>query len=207
MIASVDEFILYDEVQFTKNDWRNRNKIKTVKGLEWLTIPVGQSIERKISEVSLPDGTWRVKHLKTLETNYRKAPFYSSVMELILPVYQQPHTRLSEFNEEMIRALCRYLGIRTKITQSEQYNGLGDRNGRLVNLCQCVSADVYVSGPAAKSYLETGTFEEVGISVDWFDYSNYPEYPQLWGDFVHEVSILDLLFNCGPKSAAFMKHV
>lgn len=207
LIASVDEFIVYDEMQYTKNDWRNRNKIKTPSGLVWLTIPVGIDINQRIIDVKISDNIWRKKHWKSLELNYKKSKFFLDVSEFIEPIYKKEYSSLSQVNVDFIKSICSYLDITTKITSSSSYNLLSGKTERLVGLCEQAGAHTYVSGPAAKDYLDQKLFVERGIEVQWFDYSNYPEYPQLWGGkFEHYVSILDLLFNCGKQSRHFMKY-
>ncbi|MFM8315508.1 MAG: WbqC family protein [Deltaproteobacteria bacterium] len=208
LIASVDEFVFYDDVQFTKNDWRNRNKIKTPKGIEWISIPVGKDISRKIKEVTLPNSQWQITHWKTLTSNYKRAPYYQEVSELLEPIYLlQTFSSLSQLNRALIEKICSFLEIKTKITDSGQYQLEGDKTERLVNLCLQTGAQIYVSGPAAKEYLKEDAFSKHHIGVAWFDYSGYPEYPQLWGPFEHAVTILDLLFNCGKNAASYMKYV
>lgn len=208
MIAAVDEFILYDDVQFTKNDWRNRNKIKTPQGLKWLSVPVGQDISRRIRDVELPSTRWQIKHWKTLESNYRNALHYKEVAAIFEPLYmQRKHTHLSALNRELIEAVCAYLKITTKISNSWDYSLLDGKTERLADLCTQVGGTEYISGPAARGYIEENVFTELGIKLVWFDYSGYQEYPQLWGKFTHGVSIIDLLFNCGKDAPYFMKHV
>jgi hypothetical protein len=208
IIAAVDEFILYDDMQFTKNDWRNRNQIKTPKGVQWISIPVGQCIDRRIRDVELPDNKWRVKHWKTLENNYRRAPHFEEVASIFKPLYLDfAFSHLSQLNRCFIEAVCDYLGIKTAISNSWDYSVHEGKTERLVDLCLQSGASEYISGPAARDYIEDKLFAEQGIKLTWFDYSGYPEYPQLWGEFVHGVSILDLLFNCGKSSPDYMKHV
>lgn len=208
LIAAVDEFILYDDVQFTKNDWRNRNRIKTPRGLQWLSIPVGQDIDRRIRDVQLPHGAWQDRHWKTLEANYRRAAHFAELAAVFEPVYRsQRHTHLSPLNRELIEAVCRYLGIRTCISNSWDYAPAGGRLERLVDLVAQAGGSEYITGPSARNYLDEAAFAARGISVTWFDYAGYPEYPQLWGGFVHEVTILDLLFNCGQDAARYMRFV
>ena len=206
MIAAVDEFIIYDDMQFTKNDWRNRNLIKCPNGLQWLSIPVGTNISRRIRDVQIIDKTWQIKHWKSLYLNYLKAPFFSDIALWLEPLYQKSNfDNLSILNRTMIEKICDYLNIRTIIKNSWDYD-LGDgKTERLVRLCQQSGANIYLSGPAAKSYLEEHLFEEAGIKIIWHDYSNYHQYPQLWGGYEHGVSILDLLFNCGANSPKYMK--
>ena len=207
MIAAVDEFILYDDVQFTKNDWRNRNKIKTPRGVEWISVPVGQNIGRRICDVTLPSRGWQEKHWKTLEANYRRAPFFKEVAKVIEPLYRgRSYAGLSELNSVLIEAICRYLNIQTKLSHSWDYSMAEGRVERLIDICIKAGATHYISGPAAKDYLDESAFSSHGIRISWFDYSGYPEYPQLWGAFEHRVCILDLLFNCGHSSNRYMKY-
>lgn len=207
IIAAVDEFILYDDMQFTKNDWRNRNQIKTPQGVQWISIPVGQCIDRRIRDVELPNNKWKVKHWKTLENNYRRAPHFEEIASIFKPLYlDSVFSHLSQLNRCFIESVCNYLGIKTAISNSWDYAVNEGKTERLVDLCLQSAASEYISGPAARDYIEDKLFAEQGIKLTWFDYSGYPEYPQLWGEFVHGVSILDLLFNCGKSSPHYMKH-
>ena len=208
IIAAVDEFILYDDVQFTKNDWRNRNKIKTPQGVQWLTVTVGQDIKRRIRDVELLNSKWQTKHWKTLESNYRRAPYFEEVAAIFEPLYmQRQHANLSALNQMFIEAICAYLNITTKISHSWDYQLVEGKSARLADLCTQAGATEYISGPAAKDYIEENVFAEQGIKLTWFDYEGYPEYPQLWGDFTHTVTILDLLFNCGNAAPQYMRYV
>lgn len=207
MVAAVDEFILYDDMQYTTRDWRNRNRIKTSQGVQWLSIPVGHDTDRRIRDVTL-DGSWQAKHWKTLETNYRRAPHFAEVAAWVEPLYmRESHTHLSALNRRFIEAICGYLDIRTRISNSWDYDLGEGKTERLVHLCAQAGGTEYISGPAARDYVDPQAFDKAGITLTWFDYSGYPPYPQLWGDFVHAVSILDLLFNCGPDAPRYMKHV
>jgi hypothetical protein len=210
MIASVDEFILYDDVQYTRRDWRNRNKIKTPDGPQWITIPVSVKgrFFQSIRDTVIDDSSWSLQHWETIQRNYRRAPYYDEVAVVFEPIYRTTPSRfLSDVNQQFIIAICNYLGIPTTVTSSSSYELEDGRNERLVGLCEQAHATEYVSGPAAMDYLDETAFQQRGISVSWFDYSGYPEYPQLWGKFAHHVTILDLLFNCGSDSPSFMKHV
>ncbi len=205
LIGSVDEFIFYDQVQYTKNDWRNRNKIKTPQGLTWITVPTGIDLSRKISEVEIDD-KWQLKHWRTLSLNYTRAPYFKEIAKWLEPLYlDSKYSHLSQMNQIFIREICKYLGIETRLVNSSMYDSHGDRVERLLNICKLANADEYVSGPAAQSYIDPTLFETNAIILNWFDYGGYKEYNQLWGDFHHGVSILDLLFNCGSKSRNFMK--
>ena len=181
--------------------------IKTPTGLAWITIPVGQDISRKIREVQIHDSKWQEKHWKTLVSNYSRAQFFSDVASILEPHYcHRKFGTLSEVNRVLIEEVRNYLGIQTKVSSSWDYILSGGKVERLVSLCQQANASVYVSGPSARAYLKPEVFEQNGIQVEWFDYSGYPEYPQLWGKFEHAVTILDLLFNCGPASPNYMRN-
>lgn len=207
LIAAVDEFILYDDAQFTKNDWRNRNKIKTPQGVQWLSIPVGQNINRRISEVTI-DSKWQSKHWKTLVQNYLKAPHFKSVADWLEPLYLNiHHNNLSQINRAFIEAICKFLSIETVISNSWDYKLIEGKTKRLADLCRQASGTEYISGPAARDYLNEEIFKEQDIKLTWFDYAGYTEYPQLWGKFIHNVTILDMLFNCGKDSSRFMRYV
>lgn len=208
LIASVDEFVLYDDMQFTKNDWRNRNKIKTPNGVEWLSVPVGQDTRRKIRDVAMLDCYWQHKHWRSLEVNYRRARYFDEISSWLSPLYlDMKFSSLSELNMVFIKSVTDYLGIKTKISKSWDYQLTEGKTERLVSICQQAGASEYISGPAAKDYIQAGLFEESSIKLTWFNYENYPEYPQLWGKFVHHVSIIDLLFNCGTEAPNYMRHV
>lgn len=205
MIAAVDEFILYDDMQFTKNDWRNRNQIKTPQGVQWLTVPVGQDIDRRIRDVTV-GARWQEKHWKSLESNYRRARFFGEISSWLKPLYlDQTYTYLSQVNRCFIEAICDYLRIKTLISNSWDYPLSAGKSERVADLCVAAGGCEYVSGPAAKGYIDQSVFVERGVRLNWFDYDGYPVYPQLWGEFAHHVSIMDLLFNCGDGARSYMK--
>jgi hypothetical protein len=210
MIAAVDEFVLYDDVQFTRRDWRNRNRIKTPQGVKWLTVPVkvkGKYLQT-IGETEVDGSRWAEKHWHALTHNYSRAACFGEVSALLEQLYETPQpSRLAAINHRLIDAICGYLGINTRITRSSDYRLVDGTTARLADICQQAGAGEYVSGPAARDYLDAREFAERGIAVNWFDYAGYPEYPQLWGEFVHEVSIVDLLFNCGRDAPRFMRFV
>jgi len=209
MIAAVDEFILYDDMQYTRRDWRNRNQIKTPNGLQWLTVPVkvkGRYFQT-IRETKIDGYEWANAHWQVLEQNYRKSPYFSEIATIFQPLYQREYTYLSSMNRCFIAAICEYLGIQTKISTSWDYEVIEGKTERLVNLCQQAKATKYISGPAARDYIVETLFAKQGIQLAFFDYSGYPEYPQRWGDFVHGVTVLDLLFNCGKDAPDYMRYV
>lgn len=210
MIASVDEFILFDDMQYTRRDWRNRNQIKTPQGVQWLTVPVKVKgkYHQTIRETEIDGTDWAQIHWKSLVQNYRRAPHFDEINTWLEPIYLGGgHTYLSGLNRAFIEAVCSYLGITTRISNSWDYELVPGKTERLVSLCEQAGATEYISGPAARDYIQPGLFAERDIRLDWFDYAGYPEYPQLWGEFTHGVTILDLLFNCGQDAPRFMKHV
>lgn len=205
LIASVDTFVFYDDVQYTKNDWRNRNKIKTPNGVQWLTIPVSQGIDQRICDVRVTDQRWPVKHWKAIKANYARAPHFKAHEAELAAAYEAAGlSTLSEVNAHFVTTLCRMLGIGTPIKSVLDIDVHGDRNERLVDICVKLGADTYISGPAARSYLDEAAFAKAGIAVEWFDYLGYPSYSQLWGDFEHGVSIIDTILNCGASDTAAM---
>lgn len=209
LMASVDEFVLYDDVQYTRRDWRNRNQIKTPHGLQWLTVPVrvkGKYLQT-IRETEIEHNTsWASDHLKALSLNYRKAPFHDQVMQWLEPLYSDLPAMLSQVNRRFLESISAQLGIATKLTDSADYKLEGDKSERLASIAAQAGAQVYVSGPAARSYLDEAVFRSRDTQVEWFDYSGYAPYAQLWGDFVPNVSVLDLLFNCGDKARQHLKY-
>ncbi|CAG9169639.1 WbqC family protein [Cupriavidus pampae] len=211
LIASVDEFILYDDMQYTRRDWRNRNQIKTPQGVQWLTVPVQVKgrYDQKIRDTEIDgDADWARTHWRTLEQNYRRAAHFDEVAAWVAPLYcDNQYQLLSQLNRAFIEAICAYLGIRTKISNSWDYVLVDGKTERLADLCAQAGGTEYVSGPSARDYVDESVFEARNIQLSWFDYAGYAEYTQLWGDFIHGVTILDLLFNCGAEARRYMKHV
>lgn len=208
LIASVDEFILFDDVQYTPRDWRNRNQIKTIQGVKWLSVPVKKKGMRfqKINETQLSNGGWQEKHWKSLCHSYAKARYFKEIAQWLEPLYlDTSYTHLSSLNYALIKAICDYLGINTLITHSHDYELVDGKTERLVAICKQAQGTEYISGPAAKDYIDRSLFVESGIDLTWFNYRGYPEYQQLHGEFVHSVSILDLLFNEGKDAVIYMK--
>ncbi|QJR81848.1 WbqC family protein [Alteromonas pelagimontana] len=209
LIASVDEFILYDDMQYTRRDWRNRNKIKTPHGVHWLTVPVQVKgkYHQLIKETLLDGDEWKATHLQTIAQNYRRSPFFSEIFDLVSPVYEkESFNTISEVNRRLIKLICRYLSIDTKISTSMDYHLTEGKTERLVSLCKQSCANKYYSGPAAQCYLDTELFSQSCVTVTWFKYGPYPQYKQLWGDFEPHVSVLDVLFNCGKETKKMLKN-
>ncbi|MEQ7050299.1 WbqC family protein [Paenibacillaceae sp. P-4] len=202
IINDVDLFIFYDDVQYTKNDWRNRNKVKTPQGTQWITIPVSASSEALIHEAGFQNLQWTSKHYKTLAALYSKAPYFKKYKEFLEYVYvERKWESLSELNQYLITYISHeFLGITTKFMDSREFYTEGKRLERLINLLKEADATSYLSGPAAKSYIESDRFKEEGIELIYKDYSNYKEYDQFHPPFDHYVTILDLLFHTGEDA-------
>ena len=209
LIASVDLFVIYDAVQYTRRDWRNRNRIKTEHGLKWLTVPVRSkgNYDQSVDAMVIRDKDFAAAHRRQLEASYARAPFFGWTMNALAPALDKPVALLSTLNTDLLKCICARIGISTPVVDCRDFELAEDPSERLASIAEQSGADLYVSGPAARAYLDETMFAARGIAVEWFDYADYPEYPQLWRDFVHGVSILDLLFNCGPDAAVYMKHV
>ena len=209
MIAAVDEFILYDDMQYTRRDWRNRNRIKTPRGVQWLTVPVKVKGKyyQTIRETEIDGNDWVEAHWQALVRNYRRALHFEEVATVFESFYRKyQYTHLSVLNRTLIEAVCAYLGVTTKLSNSWDYRLIDGKTERLADLCAQAGGAEYISGPAAKDYIIESIFTDRGIKLRWFDYAGYPEYPQLWSEFTHGVTILDLLFNCGKGAVNYMKH-
>jgi hypothetical protein len=204
----VDEFILFDNMQYTRRDWRNRNIIKSATGPAWLTIPVqvkGKYLQ-EIKDVVTSDFAWNRRHWRTIVNSYSQARHFSRYRDKFEDLYLNTNEKyLSRINCRFIKAICGLLGITTKITWSMDYELRGDKTERLVDLCRQVGATDYLTGPSAKAYLNEALFLDQGIAVNYMDYSNYPEYTQLYPPFEPNASIIDLLFNEGPDANRFMQ--
>ncbi len=208
LIGLVDEFVILDSVQYTKRDWRNRNRIKTANSPLWLTVPVLSKGKYKqlIQDVELLGHEWQYKHWKSIEVSYRKSKYFDEVSNFLKPLYLDNEFKLlTDLNTKFIVEISDYLNLKTKIKNSSNFFASKDKNQRLIDILKKLNADIYFSGPSAKSYINEEEFKQNDIQIHWMNYSNYPIYDQLWGEFVHEVSIIDLLFNCGKSSIKYMK--
>ncbi len=208
MIGRVDEFILLDNVQYTRRDWRNRNRIKTPRGPAWLTIPVKTkgNYASPIDAIEVASDEWAASHWERLKQCYRKTPNFHELAPRVRELYLScSGNRLSEINLHFLRGICQILGIDTKMTYAAEYNVASiDRNMRLVDLCLASGAKVYVSGPSAKAYIDLNLFREAEIEVRFMVYGGYPEYCQPYPPFLHEVSILDLLLCTGKEARQYV---
>ena len=207
IIGSVDAFVLYDDMQYTKNDWRNRNKIKTQNGLQWLSIPVRQeSLHQKINETKITDPKWNINHWRSISQSYAKAPFFKVYKERFEALFLEAKSEyISDINRHFIEAINAMLGITTKIYDSREFVLAEGKSERLLALCQELGATTYLSGPAARDYLDEKIFRDAGMNVEWMDYSGYAEYHQLFPPFEHGVSVIDLILNEGDNAKNFLK--
>jgi hypothetical protein len=210
LIRAVDEFILLDDVQFTRRDWRSRNRIKTKDGLAWLTIPVASKgkYDQRICDTLIASPEWGARHWRTLSGAYARSDAFATYAPRFEALFLQPPSdHLSVVNRVLIEAICGALGIATPIRWSTDYHARPGRNERLIDLCVAAGATMYLSGPAARSYIDEEAFGAAGVAVRFADFSGYPEYPQPYPPFEHGVSALDLLFCTGAQAFDYMKNV
>ncbi|MFZ5608253.1 MAG: WbqC family protein [Pseudomonadota bacterium] len=204
LIAQVDEFIVYDDTQYTRRDWRNRNRIWTPAGVQWLTIPVETkgAFHQLIREVRIADDGWRKSHFARLRHSYGGAPFFPEVMAHLAPLYEGAgFATLLEADMAFLAAACALLGIATPLTLASDYDVAGARTDKLVALCQAAGATRYISGPAARAYIAPEKFAGAGIALSYIAYGDYPPYRQMAADFTPRLSILDTLFCLGGAGA------
>jgi hypothetical protein len=208
IINSVDAFVLLDDVQFTRRDWRNRNQIKTAQGLQWLTIPVdvkGQ-FDIKIKDVTVSNASWAQDHWNKIAQAYRKAPYFQAYKAQFEQAYLTDSERyLSQINHRFLSLINSILSVKTPLLWSNDFVISQDKSQRLLQICQQLDATTYVSGPAAKDYLQVALFQEAGLEVEWVNYDGYAGYQQLHGAFEPNVSVIDLIFNQGPAAKQYLK--
>lgn len=204
-----DIFVIYDDVQYDKDGWRNRNRIKTANGIQWLTVPVHVKFEEKplIYEVKI-DNTmnWRKKHLRSIKQNYSKAPFYSKYINIFEEAYSKEWEYLVEINMFFILKLVDCFGMNDKkIVRSSSLKIKGDRIQKLINICKIFNANIFYEGSAGRNYIDEKEFAMHGIRVEYQDYK-HPVYRQLYGDFISHLSVIDLLFNHGEESILILTN-
>ena len=206
IIHDVDIFVFLDDVQYTTRDWRNRNLIKTPQGLKWLTIPVGSDRNRKIYEVSIEGTDWAKKHWQSILHCYAKAKFFPKYRTFFEELYlKREWNNLSILNQTLIKRISKeLLGISTIFYDSRDIPTTGTKQEKLLSILKHFNADVYVSGPSAKNYINLEDFKNSGIELIYKDYSGYPPYPQLFGNFENNVSIIDTIFNTGEDAPYYI---
>jgi hypothetical protein len=206
-MSKSDVFIIYDDVQYDKEGWRNRNRIKTAKGIQWLTIPVLIKFEEHplINEVKINNTVnWRKKHLSSIKQNYSKAPFFKEFFSLFEEAYSKEWEYLIDIDMYFVVRLveCFEMGDK-RIIRSSTLNIEGDRIERLIKIYKLFNADIFYEGAAGKNYIDEKSFIEQGIRVEYQDYK-HPTYHQLYGDFIPYLSVVDLLFNHGKESLSII---
>ena len=207
-IASVDVFVFLDDVQYTARDWRNRNKIKTPKGIEWITVPVVHGKrDLLVSEAKIDYSQGWIKKLRGSWTaNYGRSGFFSETVELLAGIETARYESLSSLNIELTKRVCDYLCITTPLIASSDLSLVGTKTDRLIDLLKKLNATTYLSGPSADGYLDKGAFHRNGIRLEYKSY-DYDPYPQLWGPFEGAVTVLDLIANCGPEAKSHIRSL
>jgi hypothetical protein len=202
-----DLFVMYDDVQYDKQSWRNRNRIKTAHGTQWLTVPILFKFQNAslVKEVQIDNKQqWKKKHLRAIRLSYSKTPFYKSYIDIFEEAYSREWEYLVDIDLYFIKELADCLGLGDrKIVRSSTLHIGGNRLERLVNICKRFQADTFYEGAAGRNYIDEGYFEKQGITVEYQDY-HHPVYKQLYGDFVPYLSVIDLLFNHGDGSLAIL---
>jgi len=207
IIHDVDLFLFFDEVQYTVRDWRNRNRILSPQGASWISVPCGNDTSRRICDVTIHNElSWTQDHWNAIRNAYAKTPCFDQYSAYFQQVYfGRKWEYLSDLNQTLIQEIShRFLGITTRFARSSAFPSTGHKTEKLLTLCQSVGCDTYLSGPAAKNYLDESAFEKAGIRVVWKDYTGYPAYPQQGDQFRHDVSIIDMLFRLGEKTPEYI---
>ena len=205
-IDKADFFVFLDDVQFKKNEWQNRNKIKTAQGWQWLTVPVGYKYPQLISEVPI-NGTirWQHKHSQSVLSNYKKAPYYHSLEEFFEEMFCRDWQLISQLNISVVQELVEVLGIDTPLFVSSELGEFPeDADERLIAITKHFGADSYLAGMGGREYMELDKYKENGIEVVFQDYT-HPVYDQLFGEFEPNMSTIDLILNHGPKSLTILR--
>jgi hypothetical protein len=205
LVHDADVFVFYDDVQYDKHGWRNRNRIKTPQGSQWLTIPVNakgnteDGLLVKDARIAQPD--WAKKHIGSLRQSYKKAPFFDRYMPIYEEVVAKKHALLADLTIDLTVALAGALGLeKTRFVRASELGVDGGKTERLVRIMKHLGCDRYLSGPSAKDYIDPALFSEAGVALEYKVYS-YPEYEQLYPPFDPQVTVLDLLFMKGPAAA------
>ena len=208
MISRVDIFVFYDDVQYTHRDWRNRNKIKTSNGEIWLTVPVKEVYGQKICETEIDTSQkWQIKHYKSITQSYSKTKFFKNYEALLNKIYMQNWNNLNELNIFCTKEISASLGLFPQWVKSSDLQIEGDKNGeKIIKICKHLKANHVINGPSSQNFLDENLFKKNDIILEYMEYF-YPEYTQAYPPFSHNVSILDLLFHCGPNSKEYIKSI
>ena len=205
-IDKADIFVLLDTVQFKKNEWQNRNKIKSAQGWQWLTVPVMYKYPQSINEVTIDNKVnWQRKHRQALVSNYKKAPYYHRVEEVLRDIFSSSWQFISQLNIEVVKRLVRVMGIGTPLyVASELGEFFQDPDERLVAITRHFGSGTYLAGIGGRGYMNLDVYDKGGIEVMFQDFK-HPVYHQLFGDFEPFMSVIDLIFNHGDKSLTILR--
>lgn len=204
IINDCNFFVFHDDIQYTKQDFRNRNRIKTRSGLKWITVPVGKiPTDTRIDQVVIANSDWAKKHLRLIRENYRRAPYFKEYFPLLEFCFRQPWKKLSTLNIALTLEIAKILKIQTTFVRSSELKVSGKKTDRIIDICRQLGATHYISGPAARVYIEEERLENLNIKLSYKEYI-YPPYPQLHGEFSPQASIIDLLLNHGPHSSRYI---
>lgn len=203
-MACADVFVLLDNAPFKKNEWQNRNRLRSAQGWQWLTVPVLHEHGQLIKATRLnPAVDWRTQHIRSIELNYMKAPFFQEFWPRLKPLYEQEWTTLGELNTAAVKLLAQALGIKTRLVNASELPVTSERTQRLVDICQALHCDTYLAGEGSAEFLDEGVIRTSGLSLRVQRYQ-HPVYPQHWArgvdDFYPRMSVVDLIMNCGGRS-------
>jgi hypothetical protein len=213
LINYVDEFIFFDEVQYTRRDWRNRNLIRNVEKKIWITIPVNSKGKyfSNILDMKIADQKWFKKHLDLISHNYKKSKYFNETYPFFEQIFKMNRQdKLYLINRNIIVEICKYLKINTKFNYSEDIAisfKEKDPSLRLIEICKKQNATTYVTGPAAKSYLDENLFTRENIKIKFFDYKECKKYQQSGENFIPKLSIIDCIFNCGVNKKDYFNYI
>lgn len=201
-IALADKFVFFNEVQYLPKDWMNRNKIKTPVGEIWLTVPVLRKgyLDMNTSEIEINNDTdWKRKHLKSILINYKKAPYFENYFNFFEETYSKDWHYLADLNEYMLKWFLKQLGISIDFVKASDFKFQGTKSDLVLDMCKQMGSDLYIFGSLGKEYAKVEDFKEHGVRIIFQEYK-HPVYPQMHGNFIPNLSVIDLLFNCGPNS-------
>lgn len=206
-LLKADCFVILDNVQFIRRGWQHRDKIKTAKGSEWLTISLKKGdFHQIISDVILDENSvWQKKFLNKIINNYQRAPYFNILYPRIEDIILSNYTKLIEINYELFKLATELLHIEIPVYYASNFSTSNDKNKRLIELVNSLDCSDYITGLGSKNYLNIEEFKKNGIDVHWHEF-NHPIYPQQFGEFIPGLSWIDLFFNCGPKSRAYLER-
>ena len=205
-IDQADLFIVLDTVQFKKNEWQNRNRVRTAQGWQWLTVPVLQRFGQRIQEVPINQAVnWRAQHLRALEIHYARAPYRDRYLAELRGLYERRWEKLTDVNLAVIEWLLRSFGITTPVRRASEWQAREDPTDRLVDLCRSAGASEYLAGPGADRYMDKPRFEASGITLEMQAFQ-HPRYRQVYEPFEPNLSAIDLLFMQGPDAVATLRR-